>query len=332
MKAFETEFAAYIGARFGIGVGSGTDALQLAIRAGHIGNGDEVITASHTAVATVAAIELCGANPVLVDIDSQTFTLDPIEVEKAISRRTKAIIPVHLYGHPAEMEKIIELANNHGLLVIEDCAQSHGAMYKDRMTGAWGDIAAFSFYPTKNLGALGDGGMVVTSDPDLAAEVKALREYGWRQRYVSEQSGLNSRLDELQAAILRVKLPYLNEENGKRQSLASVYNDVLSPTNLILPKCRPFATHVYHQYVLRSSHRDALRSFLLDGGIGTTIHYPLPIHQQPAFQDRVRCVSSMANSNAIAKEILSLPIYPELSLDDARKVAQTIVKWDRLRS
>jgi len=327
VRSFEREFAAYIGVRFGIGVGSGTDALSLAMRACHIGMGDEVVTVSHTAVATVAAIELCGGRPVLVDIDSQTFTLDPNQVDKAITKSTKAIVPVHLYGHPAEMQMIVELARHHGLRVIEDCAQSHGASYKARKTGKWGDIAAFSFYPTKNLGALGDGGMVVTDNSELAEEVQMLREYGWRSRYVSEFAGVNSRLDELQAAILRVKLGYLDGENQKRQALASVYGEVLSTADVVLPKCAPDATHVYHQYVLRSKRRDALKSYLLEKGIGTLIHYPLLIHQQPAYRYRVRAVGSMANSNTIVKEILSLPIYPELSQDDVRKIAKTIVEW-----
>ncbi len=194
VENFEKEFAAYIGTRVGVGVGSGTDALHLAMRACHIGNGDEIITVSHTATATVAAIELCGASPVLLDIDSETFTMDPSQVEKAISKRSKAIVPVHLYGHPAKIDDIVDVARDHGLRVIEDCAQSHGADYKGRKTGAWGDISAFSFYPTKNLGALGDGGMIMTSDPELGEEVKLLREYGWRERYVSAVPGFNSRL------------------------------------------------------------------------------------------------------------------------------------------
>ncbi len=328
VTAFENEFAAYINVRFGIGVGSGTEALHLALRACGIKEGDEVITVSHTAVATVAAIELCGATPVLVDIDLNTYTINPNQIESAITKRTKAVIPVHLYGHPADMESIIRIAKRYNLRVIEDCAQCHGAIYKDRKTGSWGDIAAFSFYPTKNIGAIGDGGIIVTNDPELAERGKLLREYGWRQRYVSDFAGLNSRLDELQAAILRVKLRYLDEENRKRQSLAAIYDQMLSSTSLTLPTCPSNATHVYHQYVVRLDRRNSLREFLQEKGIGTLIHYPVPIHQQPAYQGRLRCIGSIANTEGIVKEILSLPMYPELALDEVQRVAAAIVLWE----
>jgi dTDP-4-amino-4,6-dideoxygalactose transaminase len=328
VKAFEDEFSAYIGVRFGIGVGSGTEALHLALRACGIGSGDEVITVSHTAVATVAAIELCGATPVLVDIDLRTYTMDPNQMESAITKRTKAIIPVHLYGHPADMESIVAIARRHNLRVIEDCAQSHGAVYKGCKTGAWGDIAAFSFYPTKNLGAIGDGGVVVTDDSRLAERVRLLREYGWRQRYISDFSGLNSRLDELQAAILRVKLRYLDEENQKRQALAKIYDNALSATDLVLPSCVPEASHVYHQYVVRSKHRDALREFLRQQGISTLIHYPLPIHLQPAYRKRLRYVGSMVNTERAANEVFSLPMYPELTSEQACYVAKVMASWN----
>ena len=328
VTAFENEFAAYIGVRFGIGVGSGTEALHLALRACGVGESDEVITVSHTAVATVAAIELCGATPVLMDIDLNTYTMDMSQIEQSITKQTKAIIPVHLYGHPADMESIISIARRYELRVIEDCAQSHGAIYKDRKTGAWGDIAAFSFYPTKNLGAIGDGGIVVTDDPELAERARLLREYGWRQRYVSDFPGLNSRLDELQAAILRMKLRYLDEENRKRQALAVIYDGMLSSTSLTLPTCASNAIHVYHQYVVRSKRRDALRKFLQEKGIGTLIHYPVPVHQQPAYQGRLRCISSMVNTDRIVKEILSLPMYPELAPNKVRQIAETVVSWE----
>lgn len=329
VAAFEKEFAAYIGVRFAVGVGSGTGALHLALRACGIGAGDEVITVSHTAVATVAAIELCGAAPVLVDIDLNTYTIDPVQIESVIKQRTKAVIPVHLYGHPADMGSIIGIANRHELRVIEDCAQSHGAIYKGRKTGSWGDIAAFSFYPTKNLGAMGDGGVVVTNNPELADRAKLLREYGWRQRYVSDFPGLNLRLDELQAAILRVKLRYLDEENRKRQALAKIYDEVLSATSLTLPTCTPGASHVYHQYVVRSEYRDSLREFLREKGIGTLIHYPVPIHRQPAYKGRLRCADSIANTERVVKEVLSLPIYPELTSGQVRQVGEAIASWDR---
>ncbi len=329
VESFENEFASYIGVRFGIGVGSGTEALHLALRACGIGKDDEVITVSHTAVATVAAIQFCGAVPVLVDIDMDTYTINTKQVEQAITKKTRAIIPVHLYGHPADIDGIINIARHYGLKVIEDCAQSHGAIYKGRKTGVLGDVSAFSFYPTKNLGAIGDGGIIVTDNPELAEKLRLLREYGWRQRYISEISGLNSRLDELQAAILRVKLRYLDKENGKRQSLASAYNERLSSSNFILPVCNSGITHVYHQYVVRSSQRDALREFLQKKGIGTLIHYPVPVHQQPAYKNKLRCASSMENTDRVVKEILSLPIYPELTPEMAIHVSDTIMEWEK---
>lgn len=329
VAAFEQEFAAYIGVRYAIGVGNGTEALHLALRACGIGAGDEVITVSHTAVATVAAIELCGATPVLVDIDLNTYTIDSNQIESAITQRTKAIIPVHLYGHPADMESIMSVAHRCELWVIEDCAQSHGAVYKGRMTGAWGHLAAFSFYPTKNLGAFGDGGAVITDDPQWAERARSLRQYGWRERYVSEIPGLNTRLDELQAAILRVKLRYLDAENRRRQALTDAYKELLSSTSLTLPKCAPMARHVYHQYVVRSERRDSLRVFLQERGIGTLIHYPVSIHHQPAYRGRLRCDGSMVNTEKVAGEILSLPMYPELTAEQVHQVAEAIVSWER---
>jgi len=329
VESFENEFASYVGVRFGVGVGSGTEALHLALRACGIGENDEVITVSHTAVATVAAIQLCGAAPVLVDIDMDTYTINTKQVEQAITKKTKAIIPVHLYGHPAGMKKIAEIANKYNLKIIEDCAQSHGAIYKSNKTGALGDIAAFSFYPTKNLGAIGDGGIVVTDNQELAEQVRLLREYGWHQRYISEIPGLNSRLDELQAAILRVKLRYLDKENSKRQALASAYNEKLLSSNLILPVCNSDFTHVYHQYVVRSSRRDALREYLQKNGIGTLIHYPVPVHQQPAYRESLRCAPSMENTERAVKEIISLPIYPELKPEMAIHVADAIMEWEK---
>lgn len=328
VAAFEEEFASYIDVRFGIGVGSGTDALHLALRACGISKGDEVITVSHTAVATVVAIELCGASPVLVDVDLHTFTIDPDQIEPAITKRTQAIIPVHLYGFPADMETISDIARRYGLRIVEDCAQSAGAAYKNRKTGEWGNIAAFSFYPTKNLGAIGDSGMVVTNDSELAENVKSLREYGWRQRYVSEIPGLNSRLDELQAALLRVKLRYLDEENQRRNTLAATYDEMLSCTSLNLPRRYPNATNVYHQYVVRSKRRDTLRRYLQEKGIETLVHYPIPIHRQIAYRDRLRIVGSLVNTERLAEEILSLPIYPELTPQEIRQIAEIIMLWD----
>ncbi len=331
VAAFEHEFAAYLGAGHAIGAGSGTDALHLALRACGIGPGSRVFTVSHTAVATVAAVELAGATPVLVDIDPATFTMDPNRLEDALRHMNAglrgAVIPVHLYGHPADMPVIVEIARRHDLWVIEDCAQSHGATISGQQTGTFGDIAAFSFYPTKNLGALGDGGAVVTSDGELAEQTRLLREYGWRERYVSAIPGLNSRLDALQAAILRVKLRYLDEENARRRALAHLYTALLVGADLRLPAARPAVTHVYHQYVIRSARRDTLQAHLRGLGIGTLIHYPVPVHAQPAYAGRLRIGTGLPQTEAAAQEILSLPMFPELGVAQVQRVAEAIVAF-----
>src|SRR5882724_3049327 len=246
VKAFESEFASYIGAAYAVGVGSGTEALHLALKACGIGKGDEVITVSHTAVATVSAIESADATPVLVDIEPHSYTLDPTKLEAALTSRTKAIIPVHIYGQPADLEPILEIAGRHEIRIIEDCAQAHGAKYKGRCVGSFGDIGCFSFYPTKNLGAIGDGGMLVTDDKALAERAFLLRQYGWVERYVSSIQGGNSRLDEIQAAVLRIKLPYLDSDNARRASLAAEYDEHLAGLDLKLPRRRSDAQHVYH--------------------------------------------------------------------------------------
>lgn len=331
VESFEQEFAAYIGLRHAIGVGNGTDALELSLRACGVGPGDLVFTVSHTAVATIAAIELTGATPVLVDINPVTYTMDPNCLEDALARppagKLKAVIPVHLYGHPADMPSILELAKRHGLYVIEDCAQSHGTTLDGRMTGAWGDIAAFSFYPTKNLGALGDGGMVVTNNPGLAERVRLLQQYGWRERYISDIPGSNSRLDELQAAILLVKLRHLDEENMQRQGLARIYDALLADTGLTLPEVRSGVTHVYHQYVVRLPQRDALRNYLRQVGIGTLVHYPAPVHLQPAYQGRLPLVAPLPWTEQAAHQVLSLPMFPQLSNDHVQHVGNSIVRF-----
>ncbi|MGD0877085.1 MAG: DegT/DnrJ/EryC1/StrS family aminotransferase [Anaerolineales bacterium] len=331
VETFEQAFAAYIGVSHAIGVASGTDALELALRACGVGPGDLVFTVSHTAVATIVAIELVGATPVLVDIDPMTYTLDPNCLEEALvyppTGRPKAVIPVHLYGQPADMVAILELAHRYGLYVIEDCAQSHGATLEGRMTGAWSDIAAFSFYPTKNLAALGDGGMVVTPNTKLAEHTRSLRQYGWRRRYISEIPGCNSRLDELQAAILRVKLEYLEAENARRNALAARYTTVLTDSGLTLPVCRENARHVYHQYVVRSPHRDALQGYLRSQGIGTLVHYPMAIHQQPAYKGRIPITGALPHSERSSAEVLSLPIYPELTDEQVDFVAEACHNW-----
>lgn len=313
VKAFESEFAAYASSKHCIGVGSGTEALHVAIRALGIGAGDEVITTAHTAVATVSAIELAGATPVFADIDAQYFTLDPALVERAISPKTKAIVAVHLYGQPADLTAFSAIAKARGLKLIEDCAQAHGALHQGRQVGSVGDIAAFSCYPTKNLGAIGDGGMIVTSDDALATRCRLLREYGWAERYVSHISGFNSRLDELQAAILRVKLPALDADNDKRRKVAERYDAELASLPVVLPSRRPETRHVFHLYVLRAQNRDRLQEHLRAAGVGALIHYPVPIHLQKAYLGKLRGRESLPETERAAREVLSLPMYPELS-------------------
>ena len=333
VASFETEFAAYLGTSHALGVASGTDALQLSLRACGVGPGDFVITVSHTATATAAAIDLCGATPLFVDIDPDSFTMDPNALEDALRRskrkKPKAVIPVHLFGHPADMSAILEIANRHNLRVVEDCAQSHGATFGRKKTGTWGHMGAFSFYPTKNLGALGDGGLVVTGDPELADKVRLLREYGWEERYVSKIPGVNSRLDEIQAAILRAKLTHLDQDNDSRRQIAGAYRSLLAASGLILPDVTPEATHVYHQYVIRTENRESLRTHLRGRGIGTLIHYPVPVHQQPAYANRSEGNTPLPRTEEAARQILSLPMYPELPADQIQTIVREIVTWCR---
>ena len=336
-RSFEKEFADFIGTTDCVGVGNGTDALEIALRACDIGPADAVLTVSHTAVATVAAIELTGAMPVLVDIDPVTFTMDPECLGRTIADyheagrdrpRLRAIIPVNLYGHPAALPSILTIAKQHGLRVIEDCAQSHGATVDGRTAGTWGDLAAFSFYPTKNLGALGDGGAVVTSDATLAAKLRLVREYGWRERYVSAVPGMNSRLDELQAAILRVKLRRLTADNDRRRALARQYDAQLADAPLGLPQTREGVAHVFHQYVIRTPRRDALKEFLHRRGIGSLIHYPVPVHLQPAYRGRLfSSVRGLQETERAAREVLSLPMYPQLSDGQIHQVSAAVGEW-----
>lgn len=333
VRAFEQEFASFLGARFAVGVGSGTEALHVALRVCGIGPGDAVITVSHTAVATVAAIELAGAIPLFVDIDPKSYTLDANQLEDTIrasrSLRIRALIPVHLYGHPADMPSIMSIAERFNLKVIEDCAQSHGASIGGRKTGTWGHLAAFSFYPTKNLGALGDGGAVVTNDPAMAERTVLFREYGWKERYISEIPGANSRLDELQAAILRVKLRFLGQDNAKRQDVARQYDSMLSGSDLVVPHTHPGYTHVYHQYVIRTHLRDELKHSLSMSSVGSLIHYPVPIHLQPAYRDRLLAQGGLMETERICREILSLPMHPHLTADEVARVGDVIQSWLR---
>jgi len=271
-----------------------------------------------------------------VDIDQVTYTMDPNYLEAALARppagTPKAVIPVHLYGHPADMPSILELAKRHGLYVIEDCAQSHGATLDRRMTGAWGDIGAFSFYPTKNLGAIGDGGAIITNDISIAEKVKLLRQYGWGRRYVSEIPGLNSRLDEIQAAILQIKLNHLDVENSRRREIAKQYSSYFQGMPLTLPQETKLCNHVYHQYVIRSSDRDSLKAFLYQKGIGTLIHYPLPVHMQPAYKNRIFVgEGGLSNTEIVSQEVLSLPMYPQLSDAQIEQVCMAVKEWCKLK-
>ena len=337
VTAFETEFAAFVGVPNAVGVANGTDALTLALRAAGIGPGDVVVTASHTAGATVAGIELAGATPLLVDIDPLTFTLDPEALAAALARppagvnraAIRAVVPVHLYGQLCDMPAIGAIAAREGLIIVEDCAQAHGATLDGRPAGAWGTAAAFSFYPTKNLGAFGDGGAVVTDDAALAARLRALREYGWRQRTIASEPGpgrgMNSRLDELQAAILRVKLPFLRADNQRRAAVAARYDAGLAGAAVTPPRRRPVATHVFHQYVIRAAGRDQLRERLQAQGIGTLIHYPVPVHRQPTYEGRVPVAGTLTHTEAACREILSLPMFPELGEADVERVVAAVV-------
>lgn len=328
VASFEEEFAAFCGVGHAIGVGSGTDAITLALRALGIGPGDEVITVSHTAVATVAAIEAAGATPVLVDVERDRYTLDPASLSSALSDAAKAIVVVHLYGQPADMDAIGTFATGHGLRLIEDCAQAHGATHRGRRVGSIGDVGCFSFFPTKNLGALGDGGAVITSDGEIAQKLRLLRQYGWAERYVSAIPGYNSRLDEIQAAILRAKLPHLDADNEKRALVAQRYREALEGCSLDLPAPYAELSHVYHQFVVRSEQRDRLLAHLKSCGIGAALHYPQAVHQQPAYKGRGLCHAPLPNTEYVVDRILSLPIYPELSEDQIVAVISSVQWFD----
>jgi dTDP-4-amino-4,6-dideoxygalactose transaminase len=313
LEAFEEAFAAACGARFCVGVGNGTEALHLALRALDVGPGDEVITVAHTFIATALAISWTGARPVFVEVDPATYTINVERAAAAITPRTRAILPVHLYGQPADLGPLIELAQERGLRVLEDCAQAHGARYGGRVVGTFGAIGSFSFYPGKNLGAYGDGGALVTDDAALAERLRLLRNYGQTAKYHHATQGYNSRLDELQAAVLAVKLGYLDAWNARRRALAARYDALLAGHGLILPQCAPDREHVYHLYVVRSRQRDALQRHLATQGIGTLIHYPTPVHLQPAYAELGLARGSLPFSEQLADEVLSLPLYPEMS-------------------
>jgi dTDP-4-amino-4,6-dideoxygalactose transaminase len=324
VETLEHEFADYIGVQAAIGVANGTDALELAIRALDIGPGDEVITVSHTAVATVAAIEAAGATPVLVDIDPIFFTLNPAQLQEVVTTKTKAVIAVHLYGQAADLDAISIFCAENNLFLIEDVSQAHGSKWKGKRLGGIGHVGCFSCYPTKNLGAIGDAGLITTSDAKLGNRIRMLREYGWKQRNVSDIVGRNSRMDELQAAILRVKLRHLDSDNGKRQRIAAHYSKLLAELVRYLPSERANSVHVFHLYVIRSSDRQKLMHYLKSNEIQASVHYPMPVHLQPAYKDRVRTASKMDVTELLADEILSLPIYPELLSADVARVIEVI--------
>jgi dTDP-4-amino-4,6-dideoxygalactose transaminase len=339
-EAFEREFAAFVGVRHGVGVANGTDALALALQAIGISAGDAVISVAHTAVATTAAIRQAGANPVFVDIEPRSGLMDPASLEEVLllasatdmqlpAGRLRAIVPVHLYGRCVDMARVLQLADRYGLAVVEDCAQAHGAAIGKTKAGAFGAVAAFSFYPTKNLGALGDGGAIVSDNDAIAAQLRLLREYGWKQRYVSTCEGRNSRLDELQAAVLRVKMSRLDEQNQRRREIARRYRQELGDASIILPEPADDAGHVYHQFAIRSGERDALRRFLDADGIGTLIHYPMPIHRQPAYQDPRLAPLPLPVTEAFAASVLSLPMYPQLAAGHVERVIDRLKAWSR---
>ncbi len=329
VSAFEKEFASYCGAAFAVGVGNGTDALQLALVACGVGPGDEVITAPNSAAFTALAISAAGAIPTFVDIDPDTYNVDPRKLAEAIGPRTKAIVPVHLYGQPADMDSILAIARKHNLFVVEDAAQAHGALYKGRRVGTLGDAGCFSFYPSKNLGAFGDGGMLVTDNPQIADEVRMLRNGGQKTRYDHQLLGVNSRLDELQAAILRVKLTYLEKWNKRRQHIAALYTALLGDSEVELPMEMPHAEHVYHLYVIRCQDRTALQKHLSEQGVETAIHYPVPIHLQGAYRWLNLGPGSFPVAERYAEQVVSLPTYPELTDLKVRQIAAHICNWHK---
>lgn len=324
VKELEEAFACYCEAAFAVGVDSGFSALELILRAYNFGPGDEIITAANTFVATALAISSCGAKPVLVDIDPDTFNLNPDLLEAAITPSTRAIIPVHLYGQPADMDPILAIARQYSLQVIEDACQAHGARYKGRRVGGLGDAAAFSFYPSKNLGAFGDGGMIVTNDPFIADRVRLLRNLGQRVKYEHQFKGYNHRLDTLQAAVLCAKLPHLDERNALRRQSAALYEQLLAGLPIVTPQIAAWAESVFHLYVIRLRDRDGLQAYLKEAGIASGIHYPIPIHLQQAFQELDHQQGDFPVAEQYSEEILSLPMFPELEIEGITYVANAI--------
>ncbi len=321
---FEESIAAYLGVKHAIGLASGTDALVLALRALNIGEGDEVIIPAYTFFATAGTVMSVGAKPMFVDVDPQSYQIDVSKIRSAITPKTKAIIPVHLYGHPAEMNPILEIARDNNLKVIEDNAQGLGAEYLGRKTGSFGDISCLSFFPTKNLGAFGDAGMVVTNDPALAERMRMLRTHGWKKKYYSEEVGYNSRLDALQAAILQAKFPHLDSWNEKRRELAQRYNEKLGSSGVVIPVEREWGKHVYHLYIVRSEKRDALQAFLKQKGIASEVYYPLPPHLATPCRKFGYKEGDFPHAEKASRETFALPLYPELTLSQQDDVIAAV--------
>jgi dTDP-4-amino-4,6-dideoxygalactose transaminase len=327
LEAFEEEYAAFNQTDHAIGVSSGLDALVLALKALDIGPGDEVIVPANTFIASVLAVSYVGAKPVFAEPDPETYNLNPEQVEASVTQATRAVMPVHLYGQACEMDRIMDIARMHGLSVVEDNAQAHGAKFRGRKTGSFGDVNATSFYPGKNLGALGDGGAVTTGKHDLAERVRLLRNYGSEEKYHHTEKGYNMRLDEMQAAFLRIKLRKLSEWTRQRQQVAGWYNELLEGVgDLVLPKVQAGATHVYHLYVVRTGHRDRLRHYLDGKGIGTLIHYPVPPYRQEAYRDLNLSANKFPVSERLAKEVVSLPLWPGMEREMAKYVAEVVKK------
>lgn len=329
LETFEKNFATFIGVNNAVGVASGTAALQLALLATGVTSGDEVITTTHTFGATAEAILLCGAKPVFVDIEEDTFNIDAEKVEQKITKKTKAILPVHLYGQPANIGKIRSVCQAYKLKLIEDCAQAHGAEYKGQKVGGFGDAGCFSFFPGKNLGALGDGGVVTTNSARLATKVRLLRNHGRSSKYIHHVLGYGERLDNLQAAILDVKLRKIDQWNRSRRKWAKLYTRLLRGTNYVTPNEQPWARPVYYVYTLRHPNRDTIVQKLGEAGIGTGIYYPLPLHLQPAFKDLGYKRGDFPVTERVVKEIFSIPMFPELEESEVRRVVDALIKADR---
>jgi dTDP-4-amino-4,6-dideoxygalactose transaminase len=326
LRAFESEFAAYCGVNAAVGVGNGTDALYLALRALGIGPGHEVITVAHTFIATAEAISLTGALPVFVDIREDTMLMNPDALETAITPRTRAIVPVHLYGQPCEMDRIMEIARRHNLKVVEDAAQAHGARWRGRRVGSIGDVACFSFFPGKNLGAYGDAGGVVSQDEELVRRIRMLANHGRQDKYLHQTEGVNSRLDNLHAAVLRVKLQHLDEWNAARRGVAQRYLDLLKESDAVLPSVHRDAESVWHLFVVRVFERDDVWKQLNERGIGAGIHYPVPLHRQPAYKHLRQAAGSLPVTERVASRVVSLPIYPELTAEMIASVTRTLME------